>query len=226
MTPELLDAVRSHHREDGEACGVFVLTRPNYADFFPCRNMVLSGDHTFFDPHDLARAEDRGPIIGYAHTHTEGCIPSPVDMIDCARSRKPWWIVDKTDFYRINPGVPLSGRRFVWGLQDCYTLIRDWFAVNDIIIPDFERSPDFWKAGVDPYMAGLTIAGFELVPEEPGYGDVILMAIESKYGIPNHGAVHIGNGHLIHHLPNRLSMVELYDGIYQSKTVAVARRIK
>ena len=225
MTPELLSAVRARAGDfNREVGGVFIITQPNVAEFFPCKNTAERAD--IFSPcyADTMAAEDRGPLVGYVHTHNGSCEPSQTDLEFCARSRRPWWIVSQTGFRRVNPGMKLEGRQFAWGVQDCYTLIMDWYAASGVVLPDFVREKDFWLRGEDPYMDGLKTAGFSVVDAEPDLGDGVLMSIRSRNAIPNHGAVHIGDTRIIHHLPNRLSMVELYDDTYRWFTSAVVRR--
>lgn len=227
MTPELLETIRAYARVDtNEVCGAIVISSPNVAEYFPCTNLSKFPDQCHFCPKDLANAEDSGTLVGYVHTHDDGTTPSEVDIEFCRRSRKPWWIVSPESFSRINPSLSLVKRPFAWGVQDCYTLIRDWYDEQGTELPDFQRQQDFWKEGGNPYMDGLSSAGFAVVDDVPQYGDGILMSIRSTNGIPNHAAVYVGDGNIVHHLPNRLSMVELYDGFYQSVTCGVVRRIK
>jgi len=226
MTPELLASIREcSQRAEHEVCGVLI-HRSNEAVYVPCHNLSDIPGRGRFSPVDLARAEDMGPVLGYVHTHDVGCTPSPVDLKFCLESHKPWWIVSPTAWFRMSSNLELQKRRFAWGIQDCFTLIRDWFEGEGIVFQDFERSKDFWKFGMNPYMDGMADAGFELINKDPERGDVILMGIDTVDCIPNHAAIHIGDGNILHHLPNRLSMVELYDGFYQRSTLAVARRIR
>ena len=225
MIPSILDTIRSYARAvPGEVCGALVITLPNHAEFIPCANLSKFPDVCHFCPKDLAGAEDKGHLVGYVHTHDAGAVPSQTDIDFCRRSRKPWWIVSPDSWTRINSNLPLERRPFAWGVQDCYTLISDWFSEEGVVLPEFTREPDFWKHGKNPYMDGIKVSDFEIVKGQPERGDIILMAIQSRDDIPNHAAVHVGNGEIIHHLPKRLSMVELYDGIYQDATRAVVRR--
>ena len=227
MTPELLEAIRFYAGDfSRETCGVLVASKPNKAEFVSCNNLSKVDDKCEFCAKDMARAEDRGKLIGYVHTHSGHVIPSPADKDFCRISKKPWWIVSQDDWARLDTALPFTGRTFAWGVQDCFTLMEDWYSIIGVKFPNILRESSLMKSGVDSYMKYLPYTDFELVNEEPKFGDAILLAIQSIDGQPNHAAVHVGEGNILHHLPNRLSMVELYDGDYRAATKFVARRKK
>ena len=59
----------------------------------------------------------------------------------------------------------------------------------------------------------LAKAGFkEIKQDQLTHGDCILMAIGSS--VPNHGAVYLGDGIILHHVQNRLSTREIFGGYY------------
>lgn len=65
-----------------------------------------------------------------------------------------------------------------------------------------------WNDGVSNlYTEGFPEAGFVAVgtDAELQTGDVILMQIRSKNGVPNHAAIYLGDGLILHHLHGRLS---------------------
>ena len=102
-------------------------------------------------------------------------------------------------------------------MQDCYTLARDAYGH----MPDFVRGPGFWKIH-DLFTEGLESAGFERVEDGPQVGDALLLSIRGA-GVPNHCAVYIGGGRVLHHLPGRLSREEDL-GPLNRAVVAVVRR--
>lgn len=117
------------------------------------------------------------------------------------------------------------GRQFNLGKTDCYTLVRDYYLREfEIELPNVARPNDFWDHGLDLYSKHYAKAGFTLLdvmPHEWKRGDVVLMAIMSS--IPNHAAVIVEPGKILHHLYGRLSMIEPYRGIWRNTTTGVYR---
>ena len=98
------------------------------------------------------------------------------------------------------------GRRYVSGVNDCYSIIRDFYALSGTTIPEYPRDEDFWKHDGDLYQEFYAEAGFLRLPDdaELHIGDCLLGSVFAK-GIINHGAVYIGNDKIIHHLGTKLS---------------------
>lgn len=117
------------------------------------------------------------------------------------------------------------GRQFNLGQTDCYTLVRDYYQKEfGIDLPNVARPNDFWDHGLDLYSKHYAKAGFTLLdvlPHEWKRGDVVLMAIMSS--IPNHAAIIVEPGKILHHLYGRLSMIEPYRGIWRNTTTGVYR---
>ncbi|WP_375263923.1 NlpC/P60 family protein [Palleronia sp.] len=119
----------------------------------------------------------------------------------------------------------LLGRPFIYGRQDCYSIVRDFFADNhNLVLPNYARPNEFWKHGMDMYRDRYVKNGFEVLhchPSEYQEGDVFLMAITSQ--VANHAAVLVEGGKVLHHMWGRLSAVEPYRDLYRNTTVAVLR---
>lgn len=111
--------------------------------------------------------------------------------------------------------------------MDCYTLIKDWYErERGVVLPDFERHDNWWNDGhSNLYMDHFREAGFEPVGQYPELevGDVILMQIRSKNGVPNHAGVYVGDGMILHHMYGRLSCKAIYGGILRDYTRLVVR---
>jgi len=207
MTPELFDAITVHIAQEAprEACGVLVWDGLNNSTYRPCRNISEGTEHFQIHPEDWVAAEDAGTVLGIVHSHPGGTTqPSDLDVRGCDRSGLPWWIfTDEGVWQRITPaGWSVVGHPFAWGIQDCYTLARDIYRG----LPDFQRFPGFWES-TDLFTTGLKFAGFEEFEGDPTPGDALLMSIRGN-GVPNHCAVYMGGGKIVHHLPGRLSREE------------------
>lgn len=119
----------------------------------------------------------------------------------------------------------LIGKKFEHGFQDCYTLIRDFYTLNcDFTLPNYARPTDWWNAGMNMYMERYFKHGFRSLdchPSEYKPGDLVFMAIQSEQA--NHAGILLPEGQIIHHLYNRISLVEAYRGLTRNTTVAILR---
>ena len=124
--------------------------------------------------------------------------------------------------------APLVGREFSHGVLDCYSLCRDWyFRERGVMLPDFERHDKWWDDGhSDLYTEHFAEAGFvEIDRKAIQPGDAVLMQVQSKNLVPNHAAIYIGDGLILHHLYGRLSSRDVYGGYWQQATRAVLRYV-
>ena len=222
MTPALVEAILAHGVQEAprEACGLLVWDGRFNATYAPCRN--LAGAERFeIHPEDWAAAEDTGKILGVVHTHPGGqAKPSQADLAGCEMSGLPWWIFDLAgDWVRIVPSRwSVTGHPFAWGVQDCFTVVRDLFPG----IPDLIRWPEFWNTA-DLFRSQALACGFGLADGHTTKGDVLLFAVQSRDLVPNHCAVYQGYGEIIHHLPGRLSRREQL-GPLGSAVISTMRR--
>ncbi|MFZ6726156.1 C40 family peptidase [Undibacterium sp. MH2W] len=222
-----------------ESCGLVVIVKGR-EKYIPSKNSATGEEHFIISAEEYAAAEELGEIVAIVHSHPNVMPePSEADRTSCEASGLAWHIVRvDTDGEGANAGdivtikpcgykAPLVGRQFFHGVLDCYTLIRDWYAeVKGITLPDFQRHDDWWNDGAsDIYTNGFPRAGFEKIPahDQPEIGDVIFMQIRSKNGVPNHAAVYIGDGLMLHHLHGRLSSRDVYGGYYQEVTRFIVR---
>lgn len=236
--PEAIDAWRVHaiERFPEEACG-FVLAD---GSFLPAKNVSDNPKSHFAI--DAQEAVAAGDIVAYIHSHTMeekdelgrvipvSAEPSKLDMENQIITDRPWGI-SVCDGENVTTPVwwgdqlpiqPLIGRQFLHGISDCYTLVRDWHRLKGIVYPEHPRDDYWWSTeGLDLYIDNFEAAGFERVyRRHPMPGDVFLCSLRSK--VMNHAGVYVGNGLILHHVPNRLSM-ETPAQIYQQKMTYLIR---
>lgn len=241
MTPEVLAAAEAHAETlyPQEACGWIVRRPDGSEEYVRGTNVSTHPRHAVRTrPEDYAAAEDRGEVIAFVHSHPDApARPSDADRASCEASMLPWVILEvrdgkATSRHFMQPcgyQAPLVGRDFSHGILDCYTLIRDWFHREmQIQLPDFDRQDEWWNDGSSSlYLDHFAEAGFRIVPGDPGrdvqIGDVALIQIRSKNNTPNHGAVYIGGGKILHHPYGRLSRIDVYGGMWLQYTRYIVR---
>lgn len=105
----------------------------------------------------------------------------------------------------------LVGRDFLWGVRDCFQLVRDFFAENfGMAITNYARPTNWRSDELDLMRACYEREGFEMIlnwkAKDLRPGDVLCMAIGESTG--NHFAVFVGDNTICHHLYGRLSTAE------------------
>jgi proteasome lid subunit RPN8/RPN11 len=231
----MTEAMRSHAAAESprECCGLVIRTAGGELEYVRARNRAATpADHFILHEEDFAAAEDRGVVLAIVHSHPHASAnPSMADRVMQARSGVPWLIVGWPSGVIVQVDAPfeapLLGREFAHGVLDCYTLVRDYYArVLGIDLPDFERPDRWWEApparNLQLYRRHFASAGFaEVDPGELRVHDGIVMQVLSDE--PNHAAVYIGGGQMVHHLYDRLSSREVYGGYWRRHTAFVVR---
>ena len=213
------DSALDHAKEQDpkESCGL-LLNVKGKERYYSCKNLSMSSFQEFIiDPEDYVKADNIGEIIGIVHSHpVSPPTPSQADVISCEDSNLPWYIVNpKTEEWSyLEPcgyKAPLLGRQWVWGITDCWSLVRDWYKEEKKIeLRDWERPLSFVDFNKDPmFERCASKTGFrKLRPDEKiENGDLLFMSIQSS-GL-NHVAIFL-NGDVLHHLSDRISCIEPY----------------
>ena len=199
--------------EDPKECVGLLLNIRGKEKYFPCRNLSMTAHQCFIiDPEDYVKADNTGEIKAIVHSHpVTPPFPSEADKLGCEQSKLPWHIVNpKTEqwgYYEpCGYKPPLKGRPWVWGVTDCWSLVRDFYKEEKgIELLDYERpvTPQEFN-DVPLFERYAERTGFkELDPNETlKNGDILLMSI--MYNTLNHVAIFL-DGDVLHHLTDRLS---------------------
>lgn len=225
-----------------EAVAFLILANGKYR-LHICENVAPVTDGFMTTPEDWAAAESQGQIIAVIHSHPDqSAEPSEADLA-AAESEAIDWIIcgfpngkdGDPVWHRFgprNPGeeLPYLERRFVHGVTDCFTLIRDYYWREfGIDLPNVYRPDEWWLRGQNLYVDYLDRAGFDVIARNPGEsylahvrpGDGLLFNIGSA--VPNHAAIWIGDNRILHHLYGRLSSIDMMGRFYIERLTHVCR---
>jgi len=231
MTPfPLLESIiRAHafEKPTEEACGLIVDGK-----YIPCKNLHSSPSSNFaIAAKDYAKAEKKGAIQAVVHSHPEGFGGfSKHDIISCKQSNVPWllYCTQSNEWHYVDPtgNAPLVGRPWVYGIYDCYGILKDYFHQTFAIeLDDFPRGEEGEWESPEWRMFEKNFAEQGFVPvDKPGKaGDFILMQLQAPF--PNHAAVlsKPEQNVFYHHLMGRLSEENVYGGYWQKCTSQVLR---
>ena len=252
LTKPLKQAIIAHAFDcyPAECCGLII-----DEDYYPCDNVAVNPTHHFeIDPKDFAKAESIGEIQAIVHSHPDGgVLPSDLDKLQIELHGVPWVIVavskqdygDEPAFGVYEPcgyKPPLLGRAYIHGVQDCYSLVRDYYSRElDIDLPDFHRSDAWWEhENHEPlYEKNFAKAGFMKVQDKNDLQkhDVILCRVGRTHHV-NHALIWlgddgalksettpdcVGNALILHHPYGRQSVREIYGKGWADRTVLVVR---
>ena len=115
----------------------------------------------------------------------------------------------------------LIGRQWEYGKFDCFTLIRDWFGLQGIELPDFERPADLQTCESIFLKQALAIGFEEVAYASRRPGDVLIMRLGTA--TPMHAAILLADERILHQRQNSLSAVEPLRRYYVSNVAAIFR---
>jgi len=115
----------------------------------------------------------------------------------------------------------LIGRQWNYGVNDCFTLIRDWFKLQGVQLPDFAR-PDDLEVCESIFLQQAEAIGFKPVAmERRKPGDVLIMRLDTR--TPMHAAILLPNELILHQRQDSLSAIEPLRRYYVERIAAVFR---
>jgi proteasome lid subunit RPN8/RPN11 len=204
-----------------ESCGVIAGDR-----YWPLVNKATELDTFVMDMVGFVRINREHKVDAIVHSHVyRPAKPSEGDRAMCEKTGLPWLIVSwpTGKFCVLEPcgyRAPLVSRAWAWGSHDCFGLIRD--GIRDelgIELPDFPRDWLWWEHGQNLIADQFEGAGFvRLAPEtQPQHCDVLGMQIAAP--VVNHLGLFLAPDKILHQMQGRLSVREVYGGMYQKTMV-------
>lgn len=220
-------AAYAHEMAPEEACGIIAAGR-----FHPCRNVHPRPLESFaIEARDYADLEDAGiEAIFHSHLGFENYF-SLHDIKSCKESNLPWimYCTGSNSWHEMDPTGNASylERPWIYGIYDCYGLVRDYFKNEfSIELDDYERGAEFeWKSPEwRMFEKNFKEQGFEEIEgSNLRQGDILLMQLQAEF--PNHvGVIHAPSQNIFYqHLLDRLSEASVYGGYWQKCTNKILR---
>jgi cell wall-associated NlpC family hydrolase len=112
------------------------------------------------------------------------------------------------------------------GQRDCYELCRDFFRDNfEIELKPYARPHDWQSDEIDLIRMLHDDINFDIITDwrikDLRPADVLAMSINE--GNPNHLAINLGDGNILHHLYGRKSRIEPLHGFWRNHTSFILR---
>jgi cell wall-associated NlpC family hydrolase len=115
----------------------------------------------------------------------------------------------------------LIGRRWEYGVNDCFSLVREFYALKGITLPDFERPVDL-ETCESIFLQQAERIGFRQVQycrRRPD--DVLIMRLGTRQ--PMHAAILLPDEQILHQRQDSLSAVEPLRKYHVDRIAAVFR---
>lgn len=199
--------------------------------FVQLPNIATSSTHRFeIDILEYRKIDKAFNVIGLVHSHTrqpnvdygpaselDSRTPSNLDVKSQKKLGIPFYIVATDGQFVMEPicyprdkNQSLYGRPFIFYINDCYTLVADYYYQKyGIELMEHADEFDWWNSGkggvTTPfYTKYLEDAGFHYIDEyELEIGDIIIMGMGHKDG--NHLGVFVEDYKILQHIMNHPS---------------------
>lgn len=220
---------------DEEMCGLITDKRGVGTLFVPCENIAENRKNTFkISQEAYLRAMRHGSVVGTFHSHPRsprGCEPSAVDREASDASGLPSFIFSppKQTICCYRPPAarnrPLLGRSHCWGIQDCLSLVCDFYERAGVSLrTPFHLPVDLCWENVRDLMAEQAIASdFQPLKraESKRVGDLLVIA--SDRSAEPHYAVICDDDKILHQPEGRLSRREPFERLWRANVMQAFR---
>jgi len=221
-------AAHAQKHPDQEVCGIVA-----GGQYWPCNNAHSSPSRHFaITAEDYARFDPLGiEAIFHSHLYFSEDKFSRHDIASCKQVNVPWvmYCVPANTWHHMDPtgNAPFLERPWLYGIYDCYGLLRDYYRREfSIELDDYDRGEEFeWKSSEwRMFEKNFEGQGFREVGDgQARKGDMLLMQLQADF--PNHvGVMHSPEQNVFYqHLLDRLSEASVYGGYWRKNTVKVLR---
>lgn len=233
MNTAIVEQIRieAKKNEPLECCG-FIVENGAEAKIVPCENVAANPiDHFEIDNKKYLEISRQYNIIGVYHSHPQ---PSPLesfseeDINSCNACRIPYYLyVNELDKFQSvfprNYKPKYIGNPFIWGVYDCFTLVRLYYQHHfDIFINDYPRDEKYFTNPDNRIIENFEKEGFIEIKEKTQLRKHDILVFFGAKNLPQHFGVYQGNGEMTHHMINKLSCKEPI-GAFARKTCIILR---
>lgn len=181
-------------------------------------------------PESIIKYEEKG-IKGIWHTHTKDPNFSPTDQVVMRGDTLPWAVYciatntfTEADFSK---PAPLLGRPFIYGIWDCYALVRDYLNEAGIELPQWPRG-DYGEWELSDFREfDENWSNYNVKPvynKDYQQYDIVCMNLGPFNGHIDHVGVFTDQGRtVLHHPANRLSKKHKWGQWMAQRTILVLR---
>lgn len=214
------EQIKRHARENApnECCGILKIKNGQ----FVLEKKESNQKHLFF----IKEVSEDASFIYHSHVFSSS-LPSQSDINNSNYFNIPYYIYSVKDdsFYLYNRGkLPLIDRPYCNNIADCLSLAQDFYAEKGINILDvfIDRSKEEWWLKENLFLENIKFSRLRVIQDRKlKENDLILMSVNSKF--PNHCAVYIGGGKILHQVRNQPSCIEPLSGIWLKSVKYVCR---
>ena len=115
----------------------------------------------------------------------------------------------------------LVGLQWEYGKQDCYTLVRQYYELIGVKLPDFPRPEDLGTTDSIFLRYAKSLEFRPVALDDRQKGDLLVMRLGTR--TPMHGAIYVGGDKILHQRVDSISAVEPLRQYYRKRIAAVFR---
>lgn len=184
-----------------EMCGIICTNANGDAEYIDVPNTHPHPQDQFkIDVREVDKVQSSGKAIqAIVHSHPYGSSdPSDYDKVQMQLHNRPYVIVGMDGDIAVHhpERAPLVGRAYVHGTQDCYGIVRDYYARElGIFIKDKERDDLWWERedAESLYLENFKEFGFIEVPKEELRRHDVLLCRWGNTRHVNHALIYLAN---------------------------------
>lgn len=237
LNPQIKCFIKGHSLEflKEEVCGLIYFDKTNKkVKAYKCENIAKDKINNFsINPKDYLLVSHLGEILGSYHSQVEKDF-SEFDKMNSENHKITYFMYSKKedDFYSYYPKNEINkyiGISFEIGVNDCFSLIRNYFYHElGISIQDYYRDSTWIKNSPELFFNNFEKEGFIGVSNKYQENilqkyDCIFLTYPKVSNFPHHVMLYLGNGTVLHHEMNRLSCVEIYEEMDKKNTSLILR---
>lgn len=198
-------------------------------DYIPLKNLSARPEETFeINPAVYLAYAHKAEIQALVHSHNDFPHASKADAELQMKLNIPFGIVNinnsEPDWMFWGDSLPIQdliGRPFHFNVYDCFRLVRDYYRMLGIIIPNKAREFNFWNTTKGSLLEDIKdFKCYEIELKDVREHDVLLYSISGN--MIDHIAVVSKNQQVIHHFVGKLS--KRYSLANQMNKIKIAYR--